>query len=187
MHNLEKAADRKSARKIFGRAYAPPNTSHVKNTEVPAHACGTQEPGRLATLSSRSTRPHTLCKYPIIPRWWRHKSRPGNCQRDGHMSYTACLYTSNTADPHPQSPDTQLVQIHGRIIKLKYWYFSTWRISHRRCLCVSVGHANFACTQDKSTETKCRPATAMLADFKLVASFGRNAFYYLYFGWTTAF
>lgn len=67
MHNLGKAADRKSVRKIFGHSYAPSNTSHVKNTEGPAHACERQEPWDQATLSSHSIRSTHSVNIPSSP------------------------------------------------------------------------------------------------------------------------
>lgn len=91
MHNLEKAADRKSVRKIFGLSYTPPNTSHVKNTEGPAHACKMQESGRLATLWS-----HSICPTHSV----NISSSPGGGDTSQHQETASNKDTWLTLLPH---------------------------------------------------------------------------------------
>lgn len=97
MHNLEKAADRKSVRKIFGRPYAPPNTLHVKNTEGPAHACERQEPGCLATLWSHSIRPTRSVNIPSSPGGGETSQR----QETASMTDTRHTVTPSNSPPNP--------------------------------------------------------------------------------------
>lgn len=103
MHNLEKAADRKSVRKIFGRPYAPPNTLHVKNTEGPAHACERQEPGCLATLWSHSIRPTRSVNIPSSPGGGETSQR----QETASMTDTRHTVTPSYSLPNPPNPQKQ--------------------------------------------------------------------------------
>lgn len=96
MHNLGKAADRKSVGKIFGRSYVPPNTSHVKNTEGLAHACQKQQPGDLATLSSHSIHPTRSVNIPSSP----GAGDTSQCQETASMKDTCLTLLPHLTPPH---------------------------------------------------------------------------------------